>query len=119
MQCLKMCPSRPGPPGVVDCYNLEGMCARNSTCASLLLDILECMTDTGYMNSTNCRNARMRIFDHQMRHVHIHDFLMRNGVQTNCTCITSPVHCRQFKAALGIPAEVSTAFTALLLSFSV
>ena len=109
MQCLKMCPSRPGPPGVVDCYTLEGMCARNSTCAPLLLDILECMTDTGFMNSTNCRNARMRIFDHQMRH----------GMPTNCSCITSSVHCRQLKAALGIPAEVSTAFTALLLPFSV
>ena len=104
-----MCPSRPGPPDVVDCYTLEGMCARDSTCAPLVLDVLECVTDTGFQMTPDCQNARIRI----------HDFLMRNGMSMNCTCITSPVQCGKFRAAVGMPEEVSTAFTALLLPFSV
>ena len=92
-----MCPSRPRPHDVVDCYTIEGMCARDSTCASLVLDAMQCVTDTGVMMTPECRDAQRRIFS----------YLMENEMSPNCTCITSPVQCRKFRAAIGMPVEVS------------
>ena len=103
-----MCPSRPRPPGVVDCYTVEGMCARNSTCAPLLLGLIECITDTGFKNTTDCQDAHMRM----------HDYVLRNRIPMNCTCITSPVQCKKFKAALGMPVKVSTAYDTFVIVFA-
>ena len=97
LQRLQMCPSRPRPHGVVDCYTIEGMCARDSTCASLVLDAMQCVTDEGVMMTPECRDAQRRIFS----------YLMENEMSPNCTCITSPVQCRKFRAAIGMPVEVS------------
>ena len=92
-----MCPSR--PPGVVDCYTLEGMCARDAECTPLVLAAMECITDTGFMMTPECQEAQSRL----------HGYLMRRGMSANCTCITSPAQCRKFRTAIGMPEEVSIA----------
>ena len=88
---LKMCPSMPEPPGVVDCYSEIGMCARDNTCAPLLLNVMACVEGKNFMKTRKCQTARSRMRDYQMCH----------GMLMNCTCITSPVQCSAFKVALG------------------
>ena len=70
-----MCPRR--PPGVDDCYSSEGLCARDATCALLMLAVHECVTDMGYNNSTECREARERMREH-VKSVH-------RGMPVNCS----------------------------------
>ena len=102
-----MCPIRP-PGGVADCYTADGVCARNNTCAQLMMPVIECVSDVGYKNSTECGQARMRL----------HRYLQRvhRGIPLNCTCVTSPKQCKKFKAAIGLPEDPVSADNVIIIT---
>ena len=104
LQHLKMCPKR--PPGVADCYTIRGMCARDSTCAPMMLAVIECVTDMGYNNSTECGEARMELRRY-LQHI-------SRGMSPNCTCITSQKQCRKYNAAVGLPEEEVSTYIVIL-----
>ena len=96
--CLQMCPSIPPSHGIVDCFTVMGYCARNNTCAQLMLKFAACVRNTGLKDTVRCHLARIRLQEYHRSH----------GMPLNCTCVTFPDQCSAFKAALDMPEEVST-----------